>query len=127
MALGDRGDPGSGDPAQSPSRLQGSKTEMTDITEKASLRGELRELLATLAHEQWSGWTEYMLANMDEVHIKGWKRQIATLYEDLSEPEKDSDRKEADRVLAVLRRFYCWEAPGDPCRLLVREARCPID
>jgi len=85
------------------------------------LLGELRELLAHLAHEQWSGWTEYLLENLDQVHIEGWKRQIATPYEFLSESEKDSDRKEADRVLGVLRRFFCWEEEGDPCDILTRE------
>lgn len=67
---------------------------------------ELREQLAALAHEQWSGWVEHMLDNLDDAHIQGWRRQIATPYEELSEPEKDSDRKEADRVLAVLCRCY---------------------
>lgn len=64
--------------------------------------GKLREALAALAHEQWSGWTEHVLDNLDEVHIAGWKRQIATSYDDLSESEKDSDRKEADRMIAVM-------------------------
>ena len=78
---------------------------------------ELREWLAALAHEQWSGWTEYMLDNMDDVHIKGWRRQIATSYDSLSESEKRSDRKEADRVLRIIGKFgsreivnAVWEA-----------------
>lgn len=62
----------------------------------------LTERLAALAHEQWAGWTEYLLANLDDVHIQGWRRQIATPYVELSEHEKESDRKEARRVLAVL-------------------------
>jgi len=65
------------------------------------------EALAVLAHEQWSGWTEYMLDNMDDVHIAGWRRQIATPYAELSEREKESDRKEARRMLAVMGDFYC--------------------
>jgi len=62
----------------------------------------LVERLASLAHEQWSGWTEYMLDNMDGVHIRGWRRQIATPYAELTEAEKESDRREARKVLAVL-------------------------
>lgn len=42
-----------------------------------------------------------MLDNMDEPHITGWRRQIATPYAALSEKEKDSDRREADRILGV--------------------------
>ena len=65
---------------------------------------ELREKLAELAHSQWSGWMEWMLKNLDDVHIKNWKRQMNTPYDKLSEREKDSDRKEADKYLQVLQK-----------------------
>lgn len=74
---------------------------------------ELREQLAALAHEQWTGWMRYLfnkcrLTDMGDVVIPKssalhWQRQMGTPYADLSETEKDSDRDEADRVLAVLR------------------------
>ncbi len=36
-------------------------------------------------------------------HVERWLRQMDTPYAELSEIEKESDRKEADRVLAVMR------------------------
>lgn len=71
----------------------------------------LREQLAALAHEQWSGWMRYLYDKSD--HDDGyvlippglaarWRRQMHTPYAALSEPEKESDRQEADRVLALL-------------------------
>lgn len=73
---------------------------------------ELRERLAALAHEQWSGWMRYLFRfghfnsdgtfTMDAEQVARWRRQAATGYEDLPENEKESDRKEADRVLEVI-------------------------
>jgi hypothetical protein len=71
----------------------------------------LREKLAELAHNQWVGWMNYLFSQC-EINIHGhcvipqwanerWHRQVATRYADLSEVEKDSDRNEADRFLAV--------------------------
>lgn len=73
---------------------------------------ELREKLAALAHDQWSGWMKYMLGRMDWNNIgtgkimygddvKRWERQMNTIYADLPENEKDSDRAEADKVIAI--------------------------
>jgi hypothetical protein len=79
-----------------------------------------REKLADLAHEQWSGWMRYMLPILepilktredhfpDEVPERAfaslvrWKRQLSTPYADLPENEKESDRVEADKVLALI-------------------------
>jgi hypothetical protein len=41
-----------------------------------------------------------------------WQRQVGTPYADLSEAEKESDRKEADRVLAALREAAGVERPS---------------
>jgi hypothetical protein len=76
---------------------------MSDVIEK----------LAALAHEQWSGWMRHAFKkcgarNMDGTMtmpawaVDRWQRQMLTPYADLSEPEKDSDRAEARRVLEVL-------------------------
>lgn len=87
----------------------------------------LREKLAALAHEQWSGWMKYLfskceilpngdlgeLAVIPEWAVQRWKRQMETAYADLSEQEKNSDREEADRVLALL------AAPVSPAPSLV--------
>ena len=71
-----------------------------------------REELAALCHEQWAGWMAYLFSKCNEVGdgcmeipawaVERWTRQLATPYENLSEEEKDSDRKEADRFLAIL-------------------------
>jgi len=58
-----------------------------------------REKLAELEHIQWAHWTEYMLDNMTPENIDRWRNQIKTAYKDLSEKEKDSDRKWSDLVL----------------------------
>jgi hypothetical protein len=70
----------------------------------------LREKLAELAHDQWVGWMEYLFYKSKQVDgcvvipawaNERWRRQVATRYADLSEEEKDSDRSEADKFLAV--------------------------
>ena len=71
----------------------------------------MREKLAALAHQQWSGWMEYLFekstrnedgtVTIPKWAVDRWVRQIRTSYRDLSESEKDSDRVEADRVIEV--------------------------
>ena len=85
-------------------------------------RREMREKLAEYAHNQWSGWMEYLFSKCYTVYLKPtlqepdgeahlvipkwavdrWKRQMQTPYNDLSEEEKESDRKEADGMIAIL-------------------------
>jgi hypothetical protein len=101
-------------------------------------RQKTREKLASLAHEQWAGWVEWMLSRLrqeldttvcacgheidpeegachecgvkrqegviDGSWTERWERQIETPYKELSEPEKDSDRAEADKVLEAIGR-----------------------
>ena len=72
----------------------------------------VRELLAAYAHESWSGWMKYLFGKSIDLSsgavvipgklVKRWKRQIGTPYAELPEGEKESDRKEADRMLAIL-------------------------
>ena len=73
---------------------------------------DLREETADLAHSQWSGWMDYLFSKCEQNEdgsvtmpkwaVDRWKRQAATSYDDLSEDEKNSDRKEADKFLEVL-------------------------
>lgn len=70
-------------------------------------RDELRENLADYAHRAWSGWMEYLFSKCDGQTIpdwawERWKRQAQTAYVDLSEDEKNSDRVEADKIIAIL-------------------------
>lgn len=71
-----------------------------------------REKLAELCHEQWSGWMKYLfgkssLQNDGTLLIPKWAtdrwfKQMHTDYKDLSEEEKESDRKEADRFIDII-------------------------
>lgn len=73
---------------------------------------DLREQLAALAHEQWSGWMVYLFSlsrfNADgtvtipATHVAHWVRQMGTPYDALSIQEKSSDREEAEKVLALI-------------------------
>ena len=72
----------------------------------------MRETLAELAHEQWSGWMEYLFSKgtfnedgtwtMPEWAVNRWVIQMGMPYNRLSEEEKESDRKEADKFLGVI-------------------------
>ena len=72
----------------------------------------MREFLAELAHEQWSGWMEYLFSKgtfnedgtwtMPEWAVNRWVIQMGMPYNRLSEEEKESDRKEADKFLGVI-------------------------
>lgn len=64
---------------------------------------EIIEQLADLEHKQWAHWTEYMLDNLTTENIARWRQQIETPYDELSEKEKDSDRKWAKKVYDVFR------------------------
>lgn len=71
-----------------------------------------REALAAYAHTAWAGWMEYLFSK-SHTHADGsvtipadlaarWQRQMTTAYADLPESEKESDRAEADTMLALL-------------------------
>lgn len=72
----------------------------------------LREELSELSHKQWTGWMEYLFGKckrnpsghmeIPKWAIERWVRQIHTAYKDLPEEEKEEDRKEADKILAVI-------------------------
>lgn len=75
-------------------------------------RTTLRERLAALEHEQWSGWMMWLFkrsalnadgsVTIPPDLVARWKRQMLTDYAALSEDEQRSDLVEADKVLAVL-------------------------
>ena len=72
-----------------------------------------REQLAEYAHEAWSGWMRHLfkmssnyppgLVTIPAKLVMRWMRQMDTDYIDLLEEEKDSDRKEADKMLEIMR------------------------
>ena len=74
---------------------------------------DLREQLAAYAHDAaWSGWMSYMFGNgtfnadgtwtMPAWAVDRWMCQMTTLYADLTEQEKNSDRDEADKMLQII-------------------------
>lgn len=106
-------------------------------------RAEMEERLAALAHEQWSGWMDYLFAKCWETgtddhrrpmpgdvvipaeHARRWKRQKQAPYADLPEGEKESDRVEARKVLAVVSaRLEASEAEVGRLR---EEKQCEFD
>lgn len=75
---------------------------------------ELREKLAAIEHERWSNWQRYLHGlcveqpeskNLVIVRTmrEHWERQMNTHYDKLTEAEKDSNRKEVDKYLPLLK------------------------
>lgn len=74
----------------------------------------LREALADLEHDRWSRWMRYLFTcgtfdsdgafTIAPDKVTRWWRQMHVGYPLLTEREKDSDRQEADKTLALLRR-----------------------
>lgn len=79
------------------------------------MNNELREKLADQEHDRWSRWMSYLFSKcelLDEGNllipyesVKHWLRQTVTPYSELTEKEKDSDRKEADNTLRLIKEF----------------------
>ena len=71
----------------------------------------LRESLADVQHAIWSHWMNYMFTQgtyadgawtMPADKVERWSRQMATPYGALTFKEQESDRHQADKVIAVL-------------------------
>lgn len=71
----------------------------------------VRERLAAYAHEAWAGWMQYLFSKC-ETRTDGtavipawavdrWQRQMAAPYDSLPPSEQESDRAEADKILAI--------------------------
>ncbi|KKN77508.1 hypothetical protein LCGC14_0359230 [marine sediment metagenome] len=75
------------------------------------MNDKLKEKVADKMHEAWSGWMAYIFrkskVNPDgtitipQWAVKRWSKQVDTWYKDLPENMKDSDREEADKILAL--------------------------
>ena len=80
--------------------------------EMVTRRALLRERLASLCHEQWSGWMAHLFMHgtynedcsftINADKVARWHRQLETDYADLPQAEQDSDRAEADRFLRLI-------------------------
>jgi hypothetical protein len=75
-------------------------------------RATQREILAALAHRQWSGWMQHFFSKCEvgddgvlivpAGYVQALERQMYAKYAQLTEAEKELDRQEADKVLAAL-------------------------
>lgn len=73
----------------------------------------LREKLAIIANEQWSGWMKYLFSKgtfnkdgtwtMPVWAVERWTRQMKTPYAQLPDDEQENDRQEADKFLAAIK------------------------
>ncbi|OHD26961.1 MAG: hypothetical protein A2Y38_08065 [Spirochaetes bacterium GWB1_59_5] len=73
---------------------------------------KLKEDLAAQAHTAWAGWMKYLFlkatpctdgsVNIPAYLVARWQRQMLTSYAELPENEKESDREEARKYLAIL-------------------------
>lgn len=72
----------------------------------------LREKLSAYAHSSWASWMQYMFSKgllqpdgsivIPAEYVQRWTRQMNTLYHDLPESEKLSDRDEADKIMKIV-------------------------
>lgn len=75
----------------------------------------LLEELAALEHEQWAGWMKYLFSKSYEnvcgtvtipkSLVKRWKRQMNTDYKDLIRGEQTSDKVEAEKAIAIMKKY----------------------
>lgn len=76
---------------------------------------ELREKLADVQHGIWAHWMRYQFSQcrrpdladdgsliIPADKVQRWQRQMDTEYADLTDKERESDRHQADKVLAVV-------------------------
>lgn len=101
--------------------LEELKAELKQYQEHSHDDTPLREQLSALEHERWSHWMKYLFKECAFVTVTGgrvipkwavdrWSRQMSTPYHELTEKEKDRDRKEADKTLATIARAVLGEA-----------------
>lgn len=80
-----------------------------DRLHSALVTEEAVEAFASLAHQQWAGWMEYLFSkscrNQDGSVtipvglVHRWEKQTATGYPLLPDDEKESDRTEAHKII----------------------------
>jgi len=117
--------------------VQSNQDEIAEIEAELICREggmNLREVLAELCHDQWSGWMRYLFGLCvktddgsvlipSELYTR-WYRQMTTPYAELSQREQDSDRREAQKFEDVFERWLRIDRidPGVPDLLEACEA-----
>ena len=74
---------------------------------------DMIELLADFEYDRWSRWQKYLFSKcivnsdgtltMPKELVDRWTRQMNTNYKNLPEEEKNSDRREARRIIECIR------------------------
>jgi len=96
------------------------------------LAQQMREKLAELMHEMWSDWMCHLFSRgtfnegdtwedrtwtMPSWAVQHWTRQMNTPYSELSEEEKDSDRKEAEEIFECVKTAFAAQFAETPLTL----------
>ncbi len=73
---------------------------------------EILEVLASIEHERWCHWQSYMHSKclrqddgalLIPAHlVERWEKQINTVYSELTNEEKESDREQVRRYLPLI-------------------------
>ena len=79
------------------------------------IQEQMFEELSAIEHERWGDWQKYLHSQCNQGShgcliipkflVKQWERQIATLYVDLSESEKESDRDQVRRYWPLIEKL----------------------
>lgn len=87
---------------------------------EATQGDELREKLATIEHERWADWQQWVHQNLarkedgwyllDPAVYERWERQINTPYAELSDKEKSSDMEQVDRYWPLIQAYLTTTA-----------------
>jgi len=91
------------------------------------MRPKIVDIIAKYIHDQmWAKWAEYQMKNSTPENTERWKRQIAASYEELSEEEKDKDRKFAVELLNLMTGHFCDGTPKaeEECRPVAHCGDC---
>jgi hypothetical protein len=88
---------------------------LISMTRKGMTEQELIEQLSDAEHDSWARWMQYLftrcIANPDKSAtipadlVERWMRQAYTIYDDLSEQEKQSDRDEVAHILPIIKKY----------------------
>lgn len=75
------------------------RLEMDKLT---AIVGKLVEEFADYMHRKWTNWYTYQHDHGNEIETAlRWELQARTLYKDLSEDDKEKDRKFAREIIAI--------------------------
>jgi hypothetical protein len=87
---------------------------------KKEIKKKFIEAGANLEHERWARWQRWChkilrencpSPELEKV-LEQWDRQIATPYSELSEEEKESDRKETRKYLQLIEDMFLTSKRG---------------